>query len=299
MKKLLTTLCSLILVFVTAFMLVGCGNGGSTTFAYIALQNNTEGGFTTDPEDTAIAVGLKKDSELLAPINTYLSTLTKESWSDLMQKMVNICSKNNATYTPDADGELLTTGTVGTLKVAMECGYEPFNWTQKNSNNGAVSIANVPGKYANGYDVQMARKIAKALNMKLEIYQCEWDSLVPGIETGTYDLICAGMSPTAERKAKIDFSNNYYESNLVIVTKQGSKIINAKSIKDFDKQGIKIAAQPGTSHLLILKAQTSKCTVIDTCEDFPAMRMALTAGTIDGFVAEEPTAMSMIAENNK
>ena len=39
------------------------------------------------------------------------------------------------------------------LRVAMECAYAPYNWTQMDDSNGAVPIANVPGAYANGYDV--------------------------------------------------------------------------------------------------------------------------------------------------
>ena len=55
---------------------------------------------------------------------------------------------------------------------------------------------------------------------------------------------------------------------------------------------MKIAAQPGTFHLDALKAQTNNLTVVDNLEDFVAMRIALEAGTIDGYVAEEPTALT-------
>ena len=49
-----------------------------------------------------------------------------------------------------------------TLKVAMECGYAPYNWTQADDSNGAVKI-NDSSDYAYGYDVMMAKKIADAL----------------------------------------------------------------------------------------------------------------------------------------
>lgn len=48
------------------------------------------------------------------------------------------------------------------LRVGMEAAYAPFNWTQDNSSNGAVPIEGTK-QYANGYDVQTAKKIAKAL----------------------------------------------------------------------------------------------------------------------------------------
>ena len=52
------------------------------------------------------------------------------------------------------------------LKVGMECGYAPFNWFQNNDKNGAVKIEN---GYCNGYDVEIAKLIAKGLNKKLVI----------------------------------------------------------------------------------------------------------------------------------
>ena len=56
--------------------------------------------------------------------------------------------------------------------------------------------------------------------MNLEIYAIAWDSLIPAVQSGTIDAIVAGMSPTAERKEEIDFSETYYESNLVVIIKK-------------------------------------------------------------------------------
>lgn len=100
------------------------------------------------------------------------------------------------------------------------------------------------------------------------------------------------MSPTDERKEVIDFTTPYYRSNLVIVTREDSKIANATNLSEIDKQGVKIAAQPGTFHLKALKAQTSSLRIVDTLEDFVMMKIALEKGQIDGYVAEEPTAMA-------
>ena len=101
-------------------------------------------------------------------------------------------------------------------------------------------------------------------------------------------MIIAGMSPTTERKEKIDFSNNYYTSNLVIVTKKGN-LSDVKTIADLS--GKKIAAQSGTFHLDALSAQTEA--QVSELADFSTMLIALGAGTIEGYVAEEPTAMAV------
>lgn len=175
-----------------------------------------------------------------------------------------------------------------TLRVGMECNYAPYNWSQPDDTNGAIKIANVDNMYTNGYDVQVAQMIADKLGKKLEIYSYEWDSLIPGVQSGKLDMIIAGMSPTAERREKIDFSDNYYTSNLVIV-KKADALSDVTTIADLD--GKKIAAQSGTFHLDALGGQTSAQS--NELADFSTMLIALKAGTIEGYVAEEPTAMDV------
>ena len=179
------------------------------------------------------------------------------------------------------------------LKVGMECNYAPYNWSQSDDSNGAVAIQNVKDMYANGYDVQVAAKIAESMGKELEIYAYEWDSLIPAVQSGNLDMIVAGMSPTEERKEKIDFSDNYYVSNLVVIAKKGS-LDDVKTIQDLDSK--KIAAQSGTSHLDALSTQTKA--KVSELADFSTMLMALDAGTIDGYLAEEPTAMAVCTETS-
>ena len=174
------------------------------------------------------------------------------------------------------------------IRVGMECNYAPYNWSQSDDSNGAVPIANVDNMYTNGYDVQIAQKIADALGKKLEIYSYEWDSLIPAVQSGNLDMIIAGMSPTAERREKIDFSDNYYTSNLVIIKKKDA-LADVKTIADLG--GKKIAAQSATFHLEALATQTSA--QVSELADFSTMLIALNAGTVEGYVAEEPTAMSV------
>ena len=49
----------------------------------------------------------------------------------------------------------------GVLTVGMECAYAPYNWTQMDDSNGAVPISNVPGAYANVYDVMIAQRMCE------------------------------------------------------------------------------------------------------------------------------------------
>lgn len=183
----------------------------------------------------------------------------------------------------------------GTFKVGMEASYAPFNWTQSDDSNGAVKIEGT-SEYAGGYDVEIAKKIAKDLGKKLVIVKTEWDGLVPALTSGKIDAIIAGMSPTAERKKTIDFSNNYYKSNLVMVVKKGGKYENATSIQDFT--GAKVTAQLNTFHYSVIDQiqGVKKQTAMD---NFPAMRVALESGIIDGYISERPEGVSAQAANSK
>ena len=87
----------------------------------------------------------------------------------------------------------------GVLTVGMECAYAPYNWTQADDSNGAVPISNVPGSYANGYDVMIAQCICEANGWELEVVATAWDSLIPALQAGTLDAIIAGQSMTEER----------------------------------------------------------------------------------------------------
>lgn len=174
------------------------------------------------------------------------------------------------------------------LRVGMEAGYPPFNWTQNSNKNGGVPISGSQ-EYAGGYDVEIAKKIAKKLNRKLVIVKTEWDGLAPALTSGKIDAIIAGMSPTAERKKTIDFTDNYYTSHLVILVKKDGVYQNATSLKDF-KQA-KITAQLNTFHYSVIDQipGVKKQTAMD---NFPAMRVALESGVIDGYITERPEGLT-------
>jgi len=179
-----------------------------------------------------------------------------------------------------------------TLRVGMECNYAPFNWTQAEDGENAVALAG--GGYADGYDVRIAQRVADYLGYELEVVKTEWDGLIMSLMSGDIDCIIAGMSPTEERLLTIDFSDPYYESDLVIVVQKDGAYANATSLADF--AGAKITGQLNTFHYSVINQipDVNQQTAMDT---FATMLVALGAGAIDGYVSERPGAESAVATN--
>lgn len=181
----------------------------------------------------------------------------------------------------------------GVLTIAMECAYAPYNWTQSDDSNGAVPISNVPGSYANGYDVMIGKKIAEANGWELEVIQSDWDSLVPGIQTGKFDAVIAGQSMTAERSEQVDFTGPYFYATIVCVTKADSKFANAASIADL--KGGSCTAQIATIWYDQCLPQIAGANVQPAAETAPAMLMALETGMVDFICTDMPTAQGAVA----
>jgi len=179
------------------------------------------------------------------------------------------------------------------FKVGLECGYAPFNWTQTDNSNGAVPISGSKD-FAGGYDVEIAKILAEGMDKELVIVKTPWDGLPPAVQSGTIDAIIAGMSPTADRKKSIDFSDHYYRSDLVVVVQKGSKYEKATSLQELS--GAKITAQLNTFHYTVID-QIPNVVKKTALEDFPAMRVSLQSGIIDGYVSERPEGVSATTAN--
>ena len=181
----------------------------------------------------------------------------------------------------------------GVLTIAMECAYAPYNWTQSDDANGAVPISNVPGSYANGYDVMIAKRICEANGWELEIVQSDWDSLVPGVQTGTFDAVIAGQSMTAERAEQVDFAGPYFYATIVCLTKADSPYASAAGIADL--AGASCTAQIATIWYDQCLPQIEGADVQTAAETAPAMLMALETDMVDFVCTDMPTAQGAVA----
>ena len=108
------------------------------------------------------------------------------------------------------------TNNADALVIGMECAYQPFNWTQSTSNEFTLPIDGT-SEYADGYDIAVAKYLSQDLNRPVIIKRTNWEDLIPSLNSGSINMILAGMSSTAERRETIDFTDPYLESDLAFL----------------------------------------------------------------------------------
>lgn len=202
------------------------------------------------------------------------------------------CGSNGDGNETETKSDLEKVKSAGKIVVGMECAYAPYNWSQTTENEYTVKVSE--GLYADGYDIQIAKKIAEDLGVELVIKPIEWNGLISSLDSDQIDLIIAGMSPTEERKLSIDFTDTYFDSNLVVVVKKDSPYASATKISDFS--GAKLTAQLNTFHYTVLD-QIDGVEKQTALEDFAALIQSLSSDTIDGYVCEKPGAISAVASH--
>ncbi len=142
-------------------------------------------------------------------------------------------SSSSAATTEAATAASGTLGDGKTLRIGMEAAYAPYNWQVESESDTTIPIENVSGAYADGYDVQIAKKIAEALGMEPVAVKMEFGSLVDSLVNGQIDIICAGMSVTPERAQSVDFTDSYIDDEVVMVVKKDSSFAGATKLSDF------------------------------------------------------------------
>lgn len=230
--------------------------------------------------------------KIIATILIGIMTFSLTACGTSENKATDAAEKKATEAANDTSAEASTTenaATGKTLKVAMECGYAPYNWTQPNDSNGAVPI-NDSSDYAYGYDVMIAKKVADKLGYELQIVKLDWDSLVPAVQSGTVDCVIAGQSITSERLQMVDFSEPYYYASIVGLVNSDSKYAEAKGLSDL--AGATCTSQLGTIWYDSCLPQIADANILPAQESAPSMLVALNADRVDLVVTDMPTAMA-------
>jgi len=161
----------------------------------------------------------------------------------------------------------------GTLRVGMEPGYMPFEMTNK---KGEII----------GFDVDMAKRIAKAMGVKLELVSTAWDGIIPALITKKYDMIMSGMTLTQERNLKISFANPYIVigQSILVDKKLAGEV---KSYSDLNNKKYTVASKLGTTGEQATKRMIPKANYISFETEQEGV-MDLLNGKVDAFVYDLP-----------
>lgn len=119
-----------------------------------------------------------------------------------------------------------------TYTVVMEPTFPPFDTTNDDGD-------------LDGFDYDMVKAIAKDQGFKVEFKNMEFQSLIPAIQAGDADIIASGMNAQdPARRKKVDFTDTYYKSGLVLMVKKDNSTITGVDTLTSD---MKVASQTGTT----------------------------------------------------
>ena len=174
----------------------------------------------------------------------------------------------------------------GTLTIATEGVWSP--WTYHDENDVLT-----------GFDIEIGAKIAEGLGVKAEFKEVPWESILAGVETGTFDIACNGVGYTEERAEKFLFSTPYVYTEAVLVVRKDNEDIQSLD----DLKGKKTSNSPNSTYALKAEEMGATVDYVDTLGETMQMvadqRVDATInakGSVDDYLREHPDAPIKIVQ---
>ena len=180
------------------------------------------------------------------------------------------CAGNTATTDGDAAKEKLV--------MATNAEFPPYEYKE--------------GEQIVGIDAEIAQAIADKLDMELEIVDTGFDSIIPGVQAGKYDMGMAGMTVTEERLESVNFSTSYATGVQVIIVPEGSAIASVEDITSETKIGVQVA----TTGCIYAEDDYGMDAVSEFNKGADAVQ-ALLSGKIDCVIIDNEPAKAFVAAN--
>ena len=171
----------------------------------------------------------------------------------------------------------------GKIVLGTSADYPPYEFRAEV--NGKSEIV--------GFDIEIAKEIAKDLGVELEVQDMKFDTLVVALQAGTIDFVVSGMNPTEERQQAVDFSKIYYDADHGIVIKKEDK--DKLKTKD-DFKGLVVGAQKGSIQEGLATTQMEGINFrgLGKASD---LLLEMLGGTMDAAVMEIPVAKANVSAN--
>ena len=201
------------------------------------------------------------------------------------------CGNSNAQTTDEGNTDAAAAETEGntdsgTLIMGTNAQFPPYEYRDENN-----EVA--------GIDAEIAAAIADKLGMELEITDMAFDSLIPALQSGTIDIILAGMTADPERAESVDFTDSYATGVQVVIVPEDSDIApveNADGEMEIDLTGKLIGVQAGTTGDMYCTDDYGQ----DAVRQYDNGALAVSAlqnGQIDCVVIDNEPAKNYVAAN--
>lgn len=171
----------------------------------------------------------------------------------------------------------------GTMTVAMDASYAPNEFFASD------------GKTIQGMDVDMAHALASSLGLSAKPVNATFDSIIPGLAAGKYDLGMSSFTDTKEREKTVDFVDYFSAGTSFFVKAQGGPNVAGLS----SLCGHKVAVEKGTTQQSDAQAQAKKCSVsVLVFPDQNGVNLAVSSGRADVGMADSPVAAYAVKQSN-
>jgi len=176
----------------------------------------------------------------------------------------------------------------GTLRVAADATYPPNESIAKN------------GKTVVGMDADLAKAIGGALGLKVSVVNGTFDSIIPGLASGKYDLGMSSFTDTKEREKTVDFVTYFTAGTSFYVKSQGGPPVTGLA----DLCGRRVAVEKGTTQAADVTAQSKKCVAagkpavkLSVFPDQNGANLAINSGRADIGMADSPVAAYQVSKS--
>lgn len=163
------------------------------------------------------------------------------------------------------------------LRVAIAANREPMCFVRNNA-------------FA-GLDCELIERMAYELGMQVEYTDMQFSALVIALQSGKADVIISNMTPTQERKGKVNFTEKYFNNPQVVLVKKGIGPQHAIDLSQLE--GKKVGIVTGSAYDNLLKSRVPGA-IPEYFNNFSDEAEAVKAGKIAGFLADEPLARDIL-----
>ena len=186
---------------------------------------------------------------------------------------VSICVLLLAAFPLAAGGKA---DTADTISFAGSGGYPPFNFILESGD-------------VDGFDVDVAKEIAKRMGKELKYVTTSWDGIIEGLRAGRYDGILGSMAITGPRLEIVDFSTPYYYSGPQLIVRKDSGI---NSVEDLTSKNT-VALVTGTTFEEDAKKNGIRAKLY---EDDNQTLMELINGRVDGVLTDRIVGLNAMSK---